>query len=142
VSYATIQDANDLYGETYVLTSVDRDDDGEPDLNSLTKAFAQASSEMDTYLGVRYDVPVDPVPDVLKRYCVDIGLYQLSSGAGGGLTDEKRRRYEDAIKWLSKLAKADVSLGLPEGSGVEDEPLPRITESPRLFTRSKLDGLL
>lgn len=142
MSYATIQDAQDLYGETYVVTSVDRDEDGEPDLTSLTKALAQASSELDTYLGVRYTVPVSPAPTVLKRYCVDVALYQLSSSAAQGLTEEKRTRYEDAIRWLTKLAKGEVTLGLPDADGVEDDPLPQITETTRLFTRTKLDGLL
>lgn len=143
MSYATIQNAKDLYGEEYVLQSVDRDSNGEPDTTSLTNAFAQASSEMDTYLGVRYSVPLSsPVPEIVKQFCVDIAIYKLSSHPGGGLTEEKRKRYEDAIKWLTNLAKGVVTLPLP-GTSEDPQPLPETSyDNLRVFTREKMEDIL
>ena len=141
MSYATLQDAIDLYGETYVLTSVDRDEDGASDTTAITDALTQASSFIDSYLGARYDVPIPaPVPALLVKYEVDIAIYQLSADAGTG-TDEKRRRYEDAEKWLINVAKGVASLGLDDPTD-EQEHLPQTSyPNARLFTRSKM-GLL
>lgn len=142
MSYATVQNAIDLYGDEYVTTSVDRDENGKPDYKSFVKASAQASSEIDSYLSTRYDVPFTPVPDVLVRFAVDIAIYVCSSGVGQGLTDEKTNRYERAIKWLEGVAAGKVNIGLPSEE-LEDDPMPIVAESPaRLFTRSKLGGLL
>jgi phage gp36-like protein len=141
VSYATIQDANDMYGEDYVLTSVDRDSDGEPDTTALTKALSKASSEIDSYLGVRYNVPLTTVPEIIKGYTIDIAIYKCSSGPAAGLTEEKRQRYDDAIKWLINLSKGVTSLGLEE-TDADTEHRPVIEAETRLFTRSKLRGLL
>ena len=143
MSYATIQNAKDLYGDDYVLQSVDRDSNGDPDTTALTNAFAQASSEMDTYLGARVVVPLTaPVPDIIVQLCIDIAIYKLSSHPGGGLTDEKRKRYEDAIKWLTNYAKGVVTLPLPD-TDEDPQPLPETSyPNDRLFTREKLGGLL
>lgn len=146
MAYATLKNAKDLYGETYVLTSVDRDADGEPDWQAFTKALNQASSEMDSYLGARYDVPVDPIPSVVNRYCIDIAIFLCSADASTG-TDSKRQRYEDAIKWLTNVAKGVVTLGLETEDEPDGEnPIPQLDvdtdAGSRLFTRTKMRGLI
>lgn len=143
-AYATLTDATTLYSEDYVLTSVDRDGDGKPDYDAFSASLAQASSEMDTYLGARYDVPIAPVPPILVRYAVDIAIYQASSTYGGGLTEEKRKRYDDALKWLTNAAKGIVSLGLSQADETTtQENLPQVASSnpERIFTRTRLGGL-
>lgn len=139
MSYAVFQDALDLYGRDYVLTSIDRDDDGTPDLTSLTAALDQAASEIDSYLRSRYPVPLSPVPSLVKRYAIDIALYLCSPDAASA-TDEKRRRYEDAIRWLEKVAEGKLSLGAEEPT--VDSSTPQLSYSPRLFSRSSMRGLL
>lgn len=139
MAYAVFQDALDLYGRDYVLTSIDRDDDGTPDLTSLTAALDQASSEIDSYLRSRYPVPLDPVPSLVKRYAIDIALY-LCSPDPAAATDEKRRRYEDAIRWLEKVAEGKLSLGAEEPT--VDSSTPQLSYCPRRFSRTSMRGLL
>lgn len=139
--YADLDDATDLYGEDYVLSSVDRDDDGNPDVEALRAALGQASSEMDSYLGVRFTVPIAPVPQLLVRYCVDIAIYQLAPDAGS-YTDEKRRRYEDAIRWLQAVAAGKAALPVTPPTEDTQQPVPEMVSSTRLFTRTKLGGVL
>lgn len=139
MTYAAFQDAIDLYGQDYVLTAVDRDDDGTPDHTSFEDALEQASGEIDSYLRARYSLPLDPAPPQLKRYAVDIAVYQCSADPAMA-TDEKRRRYEDAIKWLEKVSMGKLSLGVEEPS--PDSATPQLSYSDRRFTRDSMRGLL
>ncbi len=139
MAYATVEDAKEAYGENYVLTSVTREDT--PDEAALTRHLAKASSEIDSYLGAQYDVPLEEPPEIVVQYCVDIGIYRASADAGTG-TDEKRLRYEDALDWLKLVAKGTVVLDV-DGDGETDggNQLPEISAPARLFSRSKMAGL-
>lgn len=142
-AYATKDDAFDKYGEDYVLTSVTRD--SKPDLKAFSRALTNATSEIDSYVGARYTVPlVAPVPDIIVGYCVDIAIYK-SSADPGTHTDEKRRRYDDAVEWLTKVAKGTVSILTLNAAGEEvdedDTDMPIMKASPRLFSRRTQRGL-
>lgn len=140
MAYATTQDAIDLYGEDYILTSVDRDEDGVADIPSFGDAITQGQSELDSYIGALYDLPLAAVPDVLVRFTVDTAVY-ISSMTAGTLTEEKTKRYERAIAWAKLVSEGKVSLGL------DDEPETKgggVVESSgtRVMTRTKMAGIL
>lgn len=106
------------WGATEVVLSADRDpQDGIADDAAITAACADASSLIDSYL-VRagYKVPVDPIPDVLVEKASDIAVYLLSQGQAP-YTEEKRKRYEDALRWLEDIADGKAELpGAPDAS--------------------------
>lgn len=55
------------------------------------------------------------------------------------MSEEVRKRYEDAVAWLKKVVKGDVSLGIEN----QEESFYATTSRSSLdreFTRSKLDG--
>lgn len=138
MAYASQQDIVDRYGEGELLLLADRDADGAVDLDVIAQALADSDAEIDAYLAARYQLPLTTVPTVLKRLAVDILVYRLASGAGTA-TEERRKRYEDAVALLRRIAKGEVSLGLPEapastGGGVH------MTSGPRRFGRG--GGLL
>jgi phage gp36-like protein len=138
--YATQQQATDRYGADALLVIADRDGDGVIDADVLDQALADASAEIDTYLAARYQLPLATVPEVLVRLCVDITVYRLAADADMA-TDERRKRYEDAVALLVRISKGDVSLGLPvpppSSNGVVS-----VTSQPRRFGRgSGLRGL-
>lgn len=139
--YATVDDAKKLYGEDYVLVASDRDADGTEDADPVARAFEDASSEIDSYLSQRYDVPVSPTPAILRRICVDIAVYQIGPEAGT-LTEEKRKRYEDAVRWLRDVSAGKAGLGLDNPADNEHD-LPEVSETtqPRQFTRTTMRGL-
>jgi phage gp36-like protein len=144
MAYATLQDAIDLFGTDYVNTSVPLDEAGDPDTAKLTAALDGASTDIDSYLGALYTVPLTVVPAAVKRCCVEMAMYLASRGPGGGETESKRTRYEDQIKWLTLIAKRVVSIGIPTAStdGVSAQvPQVSIVSSPRLFTRCKMGGM-
>jgi phage gp36-like protein len=142
MAYATESSLDMQYGTAAVTVAADRDGDGTRDTGVIDAAISDAEDEIDSYLGVVYSLPLTSTPDILSRVCGDIALYRMCSDAGT-LTDEMRRRYDDAIAWLSKVASGKATLGVDAA----DEDIGDVAEvtsgsQSRLFTRSTLGGLL
>ncbi len=140
MSYSTQQDAIELYGSDYVLTSVTRE--GVTETGAYAKAAAKAASEMDSYLGAQYTVPLATTPPIVMQFEIDIAIYRASSSAGQ-VTDEKRKRFEDALAWLLRVSRGDVVLDV-DGDGEADNEgggSPEISGPTRIFSRSTMGGL-
>ena len=137
--YATTDDARLRYGDELILTLCPLNDEGNPDHRPLNRALMDATDEIDGYLGSRYTLPIEPAPDILKRLCVDISLYRVSSEADTG-TEERRTRYKDAVKLLEQISKGVVTLGLPQPEPKTVHQV-RTSGSPRRFSRESMTGL-
>jgi phage gp36-like protein len=138
MAYVSVADLVTRYGEGYVTASCDRDQDGAADTSALETALDEASARIDAFVGARYPVPVSPVPAVLASVCGDIGIY-LASTDPLALTDDKRARYEDALRFLRDIARGDATLG----QEADPPPTTRVLYSTneRVFTRTLMDGL-
>jgi len=137
---------DDYFGNAEVLIAADRDGDDTADVDVISAGIKAASEEIDSYLAVRYDLPLSAVPGVLTRICCDLAMYHMSVGHIS-MTDDKETRYNNGVKWLEKLAKGMVTLGREEAEvSVQDEAdIASATDSDaedRLMTRTKLSGLL
>ncbi len=77
MGYAAQSDIVTLYSEDALFVA-DRDGDGVADAAAIERALSSASSEMNTYLAVRYRVPIEAASDTLVQLCVDIALYRLA----------------------------------------------------------------
>lgn len=138
MAYATYQDAIELYGADYVLTSVARS--GVDDVAALTKALVNASSEIDSYIAQQQAVPlVEPYPQIVSQHCIDIAIYRASEA--GSVTDEKRLRYEDAIRWLRDVAKGLISLTTPGETTAPTWGIVETTGPQRAFSRASMRRL-
>jgi phage gp36-like protein len=135
--YATIQDISDRYGQG-VLAAVDRDGDSQADTGALDKALADASALIDSYLSQRYTLPLPVVPEIVKRTCVDLALYQVVRG-GTQAAEDYRLRNEDAISWLRNIATGMAALDLPAPQQASGNQV-RFTGQERQFTRDTLKG--
>lgn len=111
--YATLADLQNRYGEDAITVLADRDGDGAADAGVVDRALADADAEIDAYLAERYQLPLSPVPPLLTRLACEIAVYRLGMEAGGGLTEEKRKRYEDVVALLKRLGDGTATLGLP-----------------------------
>lgn len=142
MAYATLQTLVDQVGADEVVRSADRDLDGVADVDVVDRAIADADAEIDSYVGAKYKVPLDPVPAVVITYSGVIALYRLSSDIGT-LTPEKRQRYEDAVRWLKDVSSGKAVL---DAGGVEPDAKStgniRMTASPREFTTAKARSIL
>ena len=121
VPYATAADILARHGEDVLVLLADRDGDGVADPDVVERALTDATSEIDTYLAPKYNLPLASVPPILTRICVDIAVYRLGSEADTG-TEERRMRYEDAVALLKRLATRTAALDL---AGEDGEPLAR-----------------
>lgn len=108
--YAVKQDIVDRYGEDMLYSMTDRDSDQIMDPAAIDRALTDASAEIDSYVSRKYRVPLVPVPDVVKEKCVDIAVYRLADRPGA-YTEERRKRYEDAIAWLKDVSDGKAALG-------------------------------
>lgn len=143
MAYATQNDITTLYS-TDALYVADRDGDGVPDADAIARALNAASGEIDSYLAVRYIVPWETPDELLTQFCVDIALYRLALSRDV-LSEEHRRRYEDAIKHLKDIAAGRAALVQPVTNDANGDPNPPTRPHPivtggpeRLFTRQKM----
>lgn len=132
--YAQVTDMQMRFGQEELEQLAPSDTDA-VDQSKVESALNDASAEMNTYLGSVYSLPLtDPNP-YLKTICCDITRFRLWDDA---VSEEVRKRYEDAIAWLKKVVKGDVSLGIEN----QEEVFYATTSTNagnRTFTRSSLD---
>lgn len=137
--YITGQDIQERIGNDAYAVLLGDYGDKETDEGDrkLERALVDASGEIDGYVGQRYSVPLETVPAAIKRLAVDIAIYRLAQDSGW--TEDRRKRYEDAVKLLQGIAKGDVSLGMPSlNDGNDDESdndTIDISSQPRRFNR-------
>ena len=112
--YASLQDMLDAFGEGEVVALTDREDTGSVVEAVALDAIARASSEADSYLSVRYRVPVAVVDPALVDCVCQIARYRLT-GTEVSETDPIQQRYDRAVKWLERIARGDANL-----PGMED----------------------
>ncbi|SPD73811.1 conserved hypothetical protein [uncultured Desulfobacterium sp.] len=141
MAYAVKQDIIDRYGEDAFYSAFDWDGIDDVDDTVVDTALEGASDEIDGYLAGRYTLPLQTIPRILILQCVDIALYRGSGVSGASQTEEKKERYDDAIKYLLKVAEGKISLGIEKpsqgGSGGS-----AFSSNDRLFTRETMKGIL
>ena len=93
-------------------------------------AIQDATEEINGHIGGSYPLPLPNVPSNLKRMACDIARYRLYFEQP---TEEVRKRYEDAIAFLKRVAdnKAHLQIQLPETNViVDDEPKNKPSTAP------------
>jgi phage gp36-like protein len=116
----------------------------------LKQALADATAEIDGYLETRFTLPLSDPPAVLVRLTCDIAMYRLQALRPLHDLAEARKRYEDAVAVLVRVADGTLTLGLapdsqepPEAAGavVTDAGGDRSGVLPqRVFSRGTLKG--
>lgn len=136
--YADTQCMIDMWGEQELVELTNLHDPTAITINQdrLDKALERADSFINSFLSVRYDLPIANVPVVLESSAVDIARYFLESHEP---RPDVRIRYEDVVTWLEKIVSGEVGLGLDDSgqeivtaSGVQGSSLNRV------FTKTTL----
>jgi phage gp36-like protein len=129
--YATQADILERYGEDVLYALADRNRDGTLDEEAISRALVDATAEIDSYLASRYPLPLSATPKIVVILCADIALYRLSPDH---VTEERRKRYEDAVKMLRLISDGKMSLGIE----TQDSPVQRseisVQAPSRIFT--------
>ncbi len=141
--YATAQDMINRYPNRD-LVQLTNEDPTQTTINEtpLSQATCDASAEIDTYLEGRFALPLSDPPAVLNRLACDIAMYRLQALRPLHDLADARRRYDDAIAMLTRVAAGELTLGLapdnaepPVAGAAEDTVGPR-----RIFSRKRLRG--
>jgi len=116
----------------------------------LQQALADASAEIDGYLESRFTLPLSGAPAVLARLTCDIAMYRLQALRPLHDLAEARRRYEDAVAVLVRVADGTLTLGLaPDNQEPGEAACSVVTEAGgdtagtlprRVFSRGNLKG--
>lgn len=117
MTYATKPDMIKRFGEAEVIALTDRDGLGVIDDVVLDGALAEADAEVDPYMAPRHTLPLSSVPKIISGFACDIARYRLC-GAGVTETEEVRNRYKDAVKFLERVSKGEIGLGLDAANNV------------------------
>lgn len=139
--YATRDDLNAAHGPDLVARLAARPD-VEDDTQTVARALSDVAAVIDGRLSVRFALPLPVVPEVLRTIAIDLVIARLASGDGGiGLTDDLKRREDQARSDLKAISKGEMNLGLPVAhQGERPQPIVSSTGG-KLFTRPRLRGL-
>lgn len=107
MTYATQQDLIDRYGQTELAQLTDPTAGATINTTTVARALADADAEINSYVGVRYTLPLPSTPVVILRVACDIARYNLWDNAA---PDAVATRYKNAIALLKLLATGDTTL--------------------------------
>lgn len=134
MSYATRFDLVDRFGEDEIAQR-----ESMLPVGAVDKRLADADSQIDSCLAVRYPVPVTPTPDLVKRLACDIAHYYL---LGASITDVERTAYTDAIAMLRDLASGKMRLlDVEPVAGGRASSMVEYSSCDRVFQRKRRGGL-
>lgn len=84
---------------------------------NANSAIEAATAVVNTYIAMRYPVPLSPVPKIVSKLTADIAIYNLFTRHYNDEDNVFVRRYRDAIRLLEKIAADEVKLTANE-SGI------------------------
>ena len=143
MSYATAQDVINRYPNRD-LVQLTNEDPTATTVNTapITQALSDASAEIDGYIEGRFTLPLTDPPTVLNRLATDIAMYRMQTLRPLHDLEDARKRYEDAVAILSKVAAGELTLGLAADG--QEPPLAGSVEAvqgpDRVFNRGNLKG--
>lgn len=138
--YATQDDMVKTFGERECVSLTDEKMTGKIDVDVMDNALQRASSEIDGYLVGRYSLPFADGARILTGRCCDIARYHLATTYKVA-TQEIQARYDDAIRFLEKVAEGRISLGRSDnGQVIQSSSQMKFGSSKRQFGRDSTRG--
>lgn len=140
MSYATLQDLVDRYGERELVQLTDRTNrpPSSVDTSVVGRALGDATAIADGYVGKACALPLGEVPPALVKATADIARYYLH-GKAAEKDGAVERAYLEARRWLADVARGLVQLDVggvtppqPGGGSV------RTSGPARVFDRDSL----
>lgn len=142
MSYATLQQLTDRFGEQLLLNLTDRAQPpaGEIDAAVVTRALTDTDAAIDGYLAGRYALPLAQVPPRVVDLALTIAIYKLHPFE----PDPKiTRDYEQAMKALQAIGRGDERLPLEGAEPAATGNSGVVTnDRERPFTEDNLKGFI
>lgn len=111
--YASVADMVIRFGEDDLVRLSWREGAAEGVINTavVEQALADATAEINGYIGGRHKLPLSAVPEVLIGHCCSIARYLLN---GDRAPEQVTDRYTAVIKYLTAVGKGDLQLGMAD----------------------------
>jgi len=140
MSYASQADMELRFSARELVQLTDRADvpTGEIDVERLAQAAGEADNIINSYIAVRYDLPLTSIPALLVDLACDIARFKLYDT---GAPEEVRGRYDDAIARLKAISKGEAVLDIAgrEPESRDDQVYADIGD--RVMSRDRMRGL-
>jgi len=139
MAYSTQTDIEEQISQEELVELTDDSGGGGVSASVVERAIADADAEIDSYCAVRYSVPFDPVPAIIRKISVDIAIYHLFSRRSViKVPEERQKRYDNAIRFLRDVSRGLISLGADTPSEpVTGKVQTTRTKDDRVFTLGK-----
>lgn len=119
---------------TLVQLSNDDPSAMEPNEEVIEDSVRQAEELVDGYLRGRYDLPLNPVPTVLRDAVVYLARHWLyQRRPEGALPDAVKDSRKDTIKLLESIRDGVVTLGMPGGQAAPEPGEIHVRARPQQF---------
>lgn len=109
----------------------------EPDAAVVAEAIVKAAGEIDSYLAVRYVLPLAATPIQVQSLAVDMAMYHLYSRRSIA-PQVRRQRYDAAVAFLKEVAAGQA---LVEGAGEPSGDSRQVAEFSGASRVCRRDGL-
>ncbi len=141
MAYCTLDDIKKAITSETLTELTDDEGFGEINADRAANAIRQASAVIDAYCGSRYNVPFAEVPNIVRKICIDISIYNLYSRVS--LDKEMPKTIQDrhigAISLLRDISKGIVSIGAsPQPASIDGSVEAR--SSDRVFDRKTMES--
>lgn len=109
-----------------------------PDNLIIADAISKGDAEIDSYLGVKYVVPISPTPDRVKALSVDLAIYHLYARRNL-VPPVRQQKYEAAVTFLKQVAAGHAVIMGPGGEApTASREVTETSSAARCFTRKTL----
>ena len=146
MAYSTNADIQERLGNAAYIQLADDDGDGIADVGVVNEARLGANGEVDSYLAMRYLLPIDlavhtDTADVLASFTLDLAEYRLRSRRPP-VPHEAVKRHAQAIAWLEAVSKGTIEL--PSATGVVPAssrgPIAEVSGEDRILSHDEMSG--
>lgn len=141
MAYSELTNIQDLLPDVNLIQLTDDEDTGAINEDTIDEAIAQADAEIDLYCSPRYTVPFSPVPAVIKKFSVDIAIYNLYSRKVEEIPETRSDRYKNAIKQLEAIAAGTLLIEIEEEGAADSGIKASATKDDRIFTLTTMQNM-
>ncbi|KUJ73927.1 hypothetical protein AVO42_00455 [Thiomicrospira sp. XS5] len=140
MAYCTVADLQARF-DSWELVDLTNPGGDSVDTPALEQVILDAEAEIESYLGGRYALPIDPVPKVLNRIACNIARYYLYDNE---VPEPVEKAYQRALGFLKDVSRGLAELGIAadgnEATGTESTA--EMQSDPTVWGRNESGGFI
>lgn len=128
-------------GVERLVQLTDYDNSGEEDTDLVNDALCEAEGVIDSYLRKRFEVPLQVVPELVRRTAANMAVHVLKSRRDA-ITEKDVLEQEQRIKWLEGIKDGSIDPGVSPklAKSPHNNPVSSERPSSKAVSRENLKG--